>query len=117
MMSAWLPGPMFLLVRSLSLVPCSFWGSLSRGVSIQGCVSFQGVSMSKTPPSMVKSGLFVSYWNAFLFGKIIVWRPYFRIGGPWENLDLPLNCVRWFLLITGRKQLFYLLAEDGGRCD
>ena len=28
---AWLPGPMFSLGGSLSLVPCSFWGSLSRG--------------------------------------------------------------------------------------
>ena len=33
----WLPGPIFLLERSLSLVPCSFQGSLSRcGVSVQG---------------------------------------------------------------------------------
>ena len=46
---AWLPGPMFLLVRSLSLVPCSFWGSLSRGVSIQG-VSLSSGSLCQRPP-------------------------------------------------------------------
>ena len=41
----WLPCPMFLQGRSLSLVPCSInRGSLSRGVSVQG-VYVQGVSV------------------------------------------------------------------------
>ena len=35
-------------------------------VSVQG-VSVQGVSVRETPPNTVKSGRYISYWNAFLF--------------------------------------------------
>ena len=53
----WLPGPMFLLGGSMSLVPCSFQeGSVSRGQSLSrgvlcGEVSvWEGVSVRETPP-------------------------------------------------------------------
>ena len=83
----WLPGPMFFL-EGLSLVPCTFWGSLSlvpfsfqRG-SLVPCSFWEGlfphpISLTETlldrdprkteTPCTVKSRRYASYWNAFLF--------------------------------------------------
>ena len=41
---------------SVSLVPCSFWGSLSSG----------------DPPLNQKSGWYASYWNVFLFNYFML---------------------------------------------
>ena len=78
----WLPGPMFLLGWSLSLVPCSFQGVSVQGSLFRGClsgVSVLGVSVQGSPWGslskgslsgglcQVKSRWYASYWNAFLY--------------------------------------------------
>ena len=72
LLPVWLPGPMFLLGCPLSQVPYSEGDVSLKLLSVQG-VSFRG-SLSRdslcmgylTPPQTVKSGRYVSYWNAFL---------------------------------------------------
>ena len=50
---------------SLSLVPCSFRGSLSRG-SLS-----RGVSVGRPPSLESENGRYASYWNVFLLLKYI----------------------------------------------
>ena len=61
----WLPGAMFLL-GSLSLVPCSFQGSLSRG-SLSRDLCQGRPPLGRDPHGTVKSGQYASYCNALLF--------------------------------------------------
>ena len=53
-------------VQGVSVQGVSVQGVSVQGVSVQG-VSVQGVSVRETPPNTVKSGRYISYWNAFLF--------------------------------------------------
>ena len=72
----WLPGPMFLLSGSLSLVPCSFQVVSGQGVSLSGGLCSGGLSRGGLCPGFLclwedprnqKSGRYASCWNAFLF--------------------------------------------------
>ena len=53
----WLPGPMFL--PGVCVQRVSVWGA-----SVQS-------GLCRETPQNQKSGRYASYWNAFLFGKII----------------------------------------------
>ena len=61
-----LPGPMFLLVGSLFLVPCSFWGFSAWRVSVKEVLCPGGLLDF---PLNQKNRQYASYWNAFLLSK------------------------------------------------
>ena len=83
----WLPGLMFLLEGSLSLVPCSFGGVSVRGVLLRALYQNQ------------KSGQYASYWNAFCLNLKMVFRNmlffYFHLG--------LLACINGKVLTPKRK--------------
>ena len=70
---------------SSCLVPCSFWGSslllvpcYLQGVSVRGVSFCQGDPPTENPHT-VKSGRYVSYWNAFLLFCLLLSPPFLAL--------------------------------------
>ena len=64
-LSAWLPGSMFLLGRSLSLVPCSFHGVFVRGTSVGGVSVGRPPKESKKRVVRILLESFLVFMNGF----------------------------------------------------